>query len=158
MRRLREHETEGANSLLDWWRAASPLKVAWNYFFVSLSRMAPSLSMKRALLRATGMKVGRDVSVGLHAMFDLFFPELIELGDGCIIGYDATILSHEFLRDSYRVGRTKIGRGAVIGANSTVLAGVEVGDGALVSAMTLVNRDVKKGEEVGGVPCSRLRR
>lgn len=104
------------------------------------------------------MKIGRDVAVGLHAMFDVFFPELITLEDGCILGYNSTILSHEFLRESYRTGPTKICRGAVIGANSTVLAGVVVGENAVVSAMSLVNRDVERNSIVGGVPCSKLQR
>jgi len=104
------------------------------------------------------MKVGKDASVGLHAMFDVFFPELITLGDGCIIGYNATILAHEFLQNSYRTGQTRIGSRALIGANSTVLAGVSVGDNAVVSAMSLVNADVAPGALVGGVPCRRLRK
>lgn len=29
------------------------------------------------------------------AMFDIFFPELIEIGDNTIIGYNSTILAHE---------------------------------------------------------------
>ena len=39
----------------------------------------------------------------------------------------------------------------IIGANSTVLAGVNIGDGAVVSAMSLVNKDVPAGAFVGGL-------
>ncbi|MCK5698777.1 MAG: acyltransferase, partial [Candidatus Aenigmarchaeota archaeon] len=82
----------------------------------------------------------------------IFFPELIEIGENCIIGYNATVLAHEFLIDEYRTGRVKIGDNVLIGANTTVLAGVMIGDNAQVSAMTLVNKDVLKNAKVGGVP------
>lgn len=50
-----------------------------------------------------------------------------------------------------------IDRDATIGANSTILPGVVVGEGAVVSAMSLVNRDVPPGAFVGGVPIRLLR-
>jgi len=40
----------------------------------------------------------------------------------------------------------------VIAANVTVLPGVVIGDGATISAMSLVNKDVPAGAVVGGVP------
>ncbi|MCS7087780.1 MAG: hypothetical protein NZL91_03670 [Thermoflexales bacterium] len=50
-----------------------------------------------------------------------------------------------------------IRRGATIGANCTILPGVVIGEGAVVSAMSLVNRDVPAGAFVGGVPIRLLR-
>ncbi|MEW5996813.1 MAG: acyltransferase [Candidatus Micrarchaeota archaeon] len=152
MRRLKTFRVSGKNSLNHWTRFRNPLMVAYNFLLVEASRYAPSLALKRFLLRMTGMKVGRDAAVGLMAMFDIFYPEFIELGDNCIIGYNATILAHEFLRDELRTGKTAIGRGAMVGANATVLAGVNVGEGAAVSAMTLVDRDVPAGSFAKGNP------
>ena len=120
-------------------------------------RYCPSLKLKNVLYRAIGMKVGRKVSAGLCATFDVFFPELITLEDGALIGYNAVILCHEFLPDRWRTGPVRVGAGALIAANCTVLAGVEIGDGAIVSAMSLVNRDVPPGAMVGGVPARILR-
>jgi acetyltransferase-like isoleucine patch superfamily enzyme len=91
------------------------------------------------------------------AMFDVFFPELIELGENSIVGYAATILAHEFLIDEYRLGKVTIGRDVVIGANVTILPGVSVGDRTIVSAGSMVNRDLPAGVLAGGVPARIIR-
>ncbi len=96
------------------------------------------------------------MSAGLGSTLDVFFPRLIELGENSIIGYNTVILAHEFLRDELSTGPVVIGRNVMIAANVTVLPGVVIGDGATVSACSLVNRDVPPGAVVGGVPIRRL--
>jgi acetyltransferase-like isoleucine patch superfamily enzyme len=119
---------------------------------IYIAKYLPSLTMKNWCYRALGMKVGKDVSVGLAVTFDVFFPEKISIGDNSIVGYNTTVLTHEALIGEMRIGPTVIGRNVMIGANCTILAGVTIGDGAVVSAMTLVNDDVPPGAMVGGVP------
>jgi acetyltransferase-like isoleucine patch superfamily enzyme len=151
--RLTIHPVQGPhNSLQYWTKAAHPLKVVRNFILIFLCRYLPSENLKNVLFRWTGMKVGKRVSAGLMSMFDIFFPELITIGDNTIIGYGTVILGHEFLRHEWRTGPVVIGRDVVIAANVTVLPGVVIGDGATVSAMSLVNRDVPAGAVVGGVP------
>jgi acetyltransferase-like isoleucine patch superfamily enzyme len=157
MRKLERFKTENPNSMALWWKVKNPLVVCFNFLIIFACRYMPSLTLKRGLYQLTGMKVGRNAGIGLEATFDIFFPELIELGDDCVIGYRATVLAHEFLVGEWRKGRTKIGKRVMIGANSTVLAGVTIGDGATVSAMSLVNDDVPKGAFVGGIPAKRIK-
>lgn len=157
MRELQIIKTKKRNALEGWFKAKNPLKVIFNYLVISLTRILPSLALKRFFLRLTGMKVGKNVSIGLHAMFDIFFPELITLEDNCVIGYNATILAHEFLVKEYRIGRVIIGKNALIGANSTVLPGVKIGQNTVVGAMSLVNCSVKENEFVGGVPIKTIK-
>jgi acetyltransferase-like isoleucine patch superfamily enzyme len=52
---------------------------------------------------------------------------------------------------------TIIGNDVWIGANSTVLAGVKIGDGAIIGAHSLVNKDVAPYSIVVGVPAKHLR-
>ncbi len=127
-----------------------------NAALIQLARYVPFLPMKNAIYRALGVRVGHHVSVGLMVMLDIFFPQDITLGDNCIIGYQSTILCHEFLRYEWRRGPVWVGRDVTIGANTTILPGVVIGDGTTVSAMSLVNRDVAPGARVGGVPVREL--
>jgi acetyltransferase-like isoleucine patch superfamily enzyme len=158
MRRLEVQKSgDGVNSLWRWYRYQNPLRVAFNLSVIYLCRYAPSMRLKNAMYRFIGMKVGKNVSVGLGVVFDVFFPELIELGDNSIIGFDSTILAHEFLVTEFRKGQVKVGKNVLIGARSLILPGVEIGDGARVSAMSLVNADVAAGSFVGGVPVKEIK-
>jgi acetyltransferase-like isoleucine patch superfamily enzyme len=143
---------DGRNSLVLWHQTVSPLKAVRNGAIILLARHSASLAFKRWLYRRVGMRVGRDVSFAWCVTPDLFFPELIEVGDNTIVGYNTTILAHEYLLQEWRTGPVQIGANVTIGANCTILPGVVIGDGAVISAMSLVNRDVAPGARVGGVP------
>jgi acetyltransferase-like isoleucine patch superfamily enzyme len=132
-------------------------RVARNAALIQLARYTPALATKNALYRMLGVRVAPHAAVGLMVMLDIFFPQDITLGEDCVVGYNSTILCHEFTRREWRRGPVSIGRDVTIGANCTILPGVVIGDGATVSAMSLVNRDVPPGAFVGGVPIRRLR-
>ena len=151
--RLDRHATPGPrNSLWSWPDAKSPLAVVRNYVVIVLARVCPSLRLKNWLLGRIGVTVGDGVAWGLESTPDVFWPERITVGDHAIIGYDATLLCHEFLRDEYRLGDVVVEEGAMIGAGAVVLPGVTVGEGAQVAANSLVADDVPPNSTVAGVP------
>ncbi len=140
------------NALWEWTRHRHPLRVTLNYAVIWICRLSPSLRLKNWLYRRLGMEVGPRVAWGLEATPDVFWPNLITIEADAIVGYDATLLCHEFLRDELRVGPIHIEEGAMIGAGSVVLPGVRIGAGARVAANSLVDRDVPEGATVAGVP------
>lgn len=141
------------NSLWHIYKTVSFFKVAKNFSVIQLSRYTPFISMKNYLFRTfLKMEVGKTTSFALMVMPDVMFPERIKVGNNSIIGYNTTILAHEYLIDEYRVGDVIIGDNVLIGANSTILPGVKIGDGAIVSAATLVNKDIPPGVFAGGNP------
>ncbi len=73
------------------------------------------------------MKIGKKTSFALMVMPDTMFPERITVGENSIIGFNTTILAHEYLIEEYRVGDVIIGDRVMIGANTTILPGVEIG-------------------------------
>lgn len=120
---------------------------------IQIARYTPFIWMKNWLYRTfLRMKVGKQTSFALMVMPDIMFPEKISVGTNSIIGYNTTILAHEYLIQEYRTGKVLIGDEVMIGANTTILPGVEIGDGAVVSAGTLVHKDVPAGAFVGGNP------
>lgn len=154
-----EKPSDGPRSSLWYWpRHAGFLRTSGRYLIIVLGRILPSFRMKswlyRTFLRA---RVHRHAAVGLEVTLDVFFPHMITIEEDAIVGYRTTILCHEYAADFYRVGPVVIQRRATIGANTTLLPGVVVGEGATVSAMSLVNRDIPPGEMWGGVPVKRIR-
>ncbi|MDZ7730256.1 MAG: acyltransferase [Natrialbaceae archaeon] len=151
--RLTSVPTPGpGNSLAHWTNARNPVRICLNYVLVWLARIAPSLRGRRWCLRRLGMTVGPGVSWGLEATPDVFWPELITLEAHAIVGYDVTILCHEFLQEEYRTGPVVVGERAMLGAGAIVLPGVHIGAGARVAANSLVTDDVPPDTTVAGVP------
>ncbi len=145
------------NPLQYWYRHINPLRVVWNFLCIYLAKYSPSLELKRFLYGLTGAKIGRNVSVGLAVVFDIFYPHLISIEENSVIGYNTVILCHDFRVKEALIGPVHIGRDVLVGANSTILPGVVIGDGAQVGAMSLVNRDIPPGVFAGGVPARVLR-
>ncbi|WP_019414298.1 DapH/DapD/GlmU-related protein [Paenisporosarcina sp. TG20] len=153
MRRTERFPVEGANSLWHIYKTVSFWKVMKNFIVIQLGRYSPSLPFKRFLYRRfLHMKVGDQTSFALMVMPDVMFPERISIGKNSIIGYNTTLLAHEYLIEEFRIGDVLIGDRVMIGANATILPGVQIGDDAIVSAATLVHKDVPAGSFVGGNP------
>lgn len=153
MRNITQYPVEGPNALWQVYKTVSKWKVMRNFIFIQISRYSPSLRLKNWIYRhVLGMKVGKNTAFALMVMVDVFFPEKIHIGDNCIIGYNTTILTHEYLIKEYRLGETRIGSNVMIGANTTILPGVTIGDNAVVAAGSIVHKDVAADSFVGGNP------
>ncbi len=143
MRQTERFEVEGPNSLWQLYQTVSFFKVMKNFVVIQLARYTPLLSVKNWLYRTfLGMHVGKETSFALMVMVDLMFPEYITVGRNSIIGYNTTILTHEYLIKEYRLGNVTIGDEVMIGANCIILPGVTIGDGATVAAGTVVSKDI----------------
>jgi maltose O-acetyltransferase len=101
--------------------------------------------------------IGANCSVDADCAFDL--EEKITIGDGVTIGLGVMILTstHELDKREHRAGPVQrspvvIGNGAWIGARSILLPGVTIGEGAIVNAGAVVNKDVAPNTRVGGIP------
>ncbi len=165
-RTFQERIMGGPNAHAAWWTVRNhlegpvfgPMRLMLHYVVIESLKHSPSLTLKRVLLRCLGMRLGRGVTIASGVMIDFFFPDLIEIGDNTIIGMDALLLTHEFLHDRIRIGRLRIGAHCLVGARSTVLAGVDLADGTVIAAMSLVNKGTSQGAIAGGVPIRLLER
>ena len=90
---------------------------------------------------------------------------LIKIGRDCAIGPNCYITDHDHGLDSrfpplqqpMIAKPTKIGDRVWLGANVTVLKGVEIGNDAVVGAGSVVTKDVPEKAIVAGVPAKILR-
>lgn len=158
MRKLDKYPTEGPNALWQIYSTVSRWKGIRNFITIQLTRYSPSLRLKNWLFRhVLGMTVGDNTAFGLMVMVDVFFPEKIFIGSNSIIGYNTTILAHEYLIHEYRLGEVHIGSNVMVGANSIILPGVTIGDHAVIGAGTVVHKDVAAGSFVAGNPLQVIR-
>lgn len=118
--------------------------------------------------------IGDDVSIGsstviehhvrigdgvrIHSM--AFVPEYTILEAGCWIGPNVVITNAKYplspgVKESLRGAVVR--RGAKIGANATLLPGVEIGEDALVGAGSVVTKDVPARAVVAGNPARLLK-
>lgn len=85
-----------------------------------------------------GLKIGRNVNISSYTIF--------ETG------------GHNFDTFEDTFSSITIGENVWIGTRSTVLAGVNIGEGAIVAAGSVVTKDVKPYEIVGGVPAKFIKK
>jgi UDP-2-acetamido-3-amino-2,3-dideoxy-glucuronate N-acetyltransferase len=105
-----------------------------------------------------GVTIENKVKVGSRCKLETeaYITALSEIGDGCFIAPEVTFTNDNFLgrtkdRFKYHKGVT-MKRGARIGANTTVLPGLTLGEDALVAAGSVVTKDVPARKVVLGSP------
>lgn len=86
----------------------------------------------------------------------------IDIGDDCLIGHNVVIatLNHDLApgrRADMHPAPVRIGRNVWIGANATILPGVDIGDDAVIAAAAVVTRDVPEKAIVVGSPARVVR-
>ena len=113
----------------------------------------------------TFVEIQRDVSIGRNCKISshTFICEGVTIEDEAFIGHGVMFTNDLYPRATNADGRlqtstdwtlvpTLVRRRASIGSNATILAGVTVGQCALVGAGAVVTRDVPDFAVVAGVP------
>ena len=112
--------------------------------------------MRIRLYRLCGFKIGRGGFIGMKCYFDDLCYDKIEIGNNVVISYGVYFACHGRKQKHHRI---TIKDGAYIGMRASIIApkgDVEIGEGAIVGAMTLVNKSVPSGRTAVGVPCKVL--
>lgn len=121
-----------------------------------------------------GTRIGRNCVIGQNVMAG---PE-VTIGDNCKIQNNVALYKGVTLEDGVFCGpscvftnvltpraeverkdeflATRVGRGATIGANATIVCGHDLGDYCMVAAGAVVTRDVPAHALVAGVPARRI--
>ena len=103
-------------------------------------------NLRIALLRASGVKIGKNCMVSLRAKIDVRRGKVI-IGDDCTITFGCIILSHD--RSEMHIHpqssgeyTTVIGKNVYIGVGSIILPGVSIGDNSVIGAGAVVTKDI----------------
>jgi galactoside O-acetyltransferase len=112
-------------------------------------------------------RLGSRVGLGIHSMIDANDGGEVVIGDDVLIATGCVLRAsnHQF-RDPVRPinaqghsgGRIAVGNDVWLGANVVVVAGVTIGDHAIVGAGAVVTKDVEPWTIVGGVPAQPIGR
>lgn len=108
-------------------------------------------------------KIGNQVWIGPHAFLD---ARDLELGNYVGWGPGAKVLGSEhtgipidvpIIATGLEIKPVRVGDGADIGTNATILPGVSIGEGAIIGAGAVVTTDIPAYAIAAGVPARVLR-
>lgn len=93
------------------------------------------------------VKIGRDASI----QSNVYLPHLTVVEDSVFLAPNVVFTNDPYPPSQRNIGIT-VGKGAIVGANSVIVARTQIGDGAVVSAGAVVTSDVPSGKVVVGAP------
>lgn len=153
MRNLKRQKSHDKNPLWRMYRYVRIVKIFKQTVIIEICRYLPNVKLKHWIYRKfLKMNIGAETAFAFKVVPDLLYPEFITIGKNCVIGYNTTILTHEFLVDEFKTGPVHIGDNTLIGANVTILPGVTIGNNVKVGAGAIVSKDIPDNTMAYGNP------
>jgi len=137
--------------LLDWGRYLASTHLV-RLFAGALLRATPLWTM---YLRWNGARVGHRVFVNSLQVMD---HNLLEFGEGVVIGSAAHLSGHTVERGVVKTGAVRLGRNVTIGVGSVIGIDVEIGAETQVGALSVVPKHERlvPGAAYAGAPARRI--
>lgn len=105
---------------------------------------------------ANFVEIGKDVVIGDNCKIEAFsfIPTGVVIEDDVFIGPHTCFTNDKRpkIGDEWKILPTTVKKGASIGANSTIICGITIGEGAMVGAGSVVTNDVAPNTTVAGNP------
>jgi hypothetical protein len=135
------HVQEGVHSVgspqMLKWMMVSALYIAMRFIFLDFMLLTPFCAL---FYKVMGAKLGKNVQINSTRVGDI---SLLEIGDNSVIGGNATVICHSFEKKGLLIEKVKIGKNVIVGLNSIILPGVEIGDSAVIAAGAVVPKNTK---------------
>jgi acetyltransferase-like isoleucine patch superfamily enzyme len=114
------------------------------------ANMMPIDSVRSAMYRASGVRIGQGVFVGEGVLFDKLHPEYIEIGDRTAIGARTIITAHQIIPtetnlrvlypESYK--KTVVEHDVWIMPGVIITPGVTIGHHSVLATGAVIHKDV----------------
>ncbi len=112
-----------------------------------------------------GAFIGKNCKISSHT----FICEGVHIGNNVFVGHNVTFINDLYPRatnpdgsmqtdDDWELVETYVKDGASIGSSATILAGVTIGENAIVGAGAVVTKDVPPNTVVAGVPAKIIKK
>ena len=133
-----------------------------NTVLMLLAYACPSNGWRIRLHRWRGVTIGKKVYVGMFCFFDNLYPEYIYIEDNASVNAGSMILTHFNPMKRFapvmraRVAPVIVKEGAIVAVRCTILPGVVIGHNAIVSAGSVVEKNVNDYTLVRGNPAKKI--
>lgn len=165
-----------------YWRIEKLTRGGASRFVLFNIGLIPSVSIRHLFYTMGGVKMGKNVI--FHWRTEIRRPDMLSIGDGCIIGDNAILdarqgltfgrnvnlssnvsiytLQHDHRDPNFACNQDKkkmsveIDDRVWLGSNVIVLPGVHIGEGAVCCAGCVVTKDVEPYAVVAGIPAKKV--
>jgi len=133
------------------------ITIQWAFSLVShrVAQMFLGLVIPSFLATMYYRMMGANIGSGVQLLsIRINDASMITIGDGVVVGGDATINGHLVESGEIVLAPVRIGDGAVIGGGSVVQPGCKIGKGSVVASRAVLPKwtEVPDGEVWGGIP------
>jgi len=114
------------------------------------------VTLRWLVYRFLGAQIGNNVMIGGK----IIEPWMVAIGNTVVLGEDCLILGHTISRNNVTLGRVAIGNNVTIGVKAVIMPDVNIGDGAVVWAGSVLPRGTRigPGEEWAGIPARQVQK
>jgi acetyltransferase-like isoleucine patch superfamily enzyme len=135
-----------------------------NYILGLLAHTCPVNNLRVLFHRWRGVKIGKNVFIGFRCTLDHAYPEYIFLEDNVALAANVYINAHSDPSIYFRrklmsyVAPVHVKKNAWLGINTTILPGVTIGEGAIITAGSVVSSDVPDDVIARGNPAEVIKK
>lgn len=140
------------------------LKYLNDFYLNILANLVPSSELRVIFHRARGVKIGENVLIGYNIIIDNSYPYLISIGDGVslagnnlILAHSKPLIYHKNILKSY-IAPVIIEKNVWITVGVIILSGVRIGEGSIITAGSVVTRDIPPYSLAGGIPAKVIKK
>ncbi len=133
-----------------------------NTILMLMAYACPNNKLRQWMHRRRGVHIGKNVYLGMFCFLDNLHPEYIYIEDNASVNAGTMILTHFNPMKRYasvfqaQVAPVLIREGAIVAVRSTIMPNVCIGKNAVVSAGSVVEKNVPDYTMVKGVPAKKV--